>query len=196
MKNNNLRLLNMFTPAESFTIIGGSKYKLAVFIKAPRDTTAAVYKQFYLNNFEGSLTEEQMKFVSTEKQSSGKQSILLTAVNTYSPAAEAKLQNLPGAGTISLRATARVLNPSQSEKGQIILVLSIDDPNHKVYRYITTKDTETAYTSGEWFNITLTDVVDRNVPENGNYKIYVWYTGKGKVFVDDLKLEYMQVGCE
>ena len=196
MKNNNLRLLNIFTPSESFTIIGGSKYKLAVFMKAPRDTTAAVYKQFYLNDFEGSLTEEQMKFVSTEKQSSGKQSILLTALNTYSPAAEAKLQNLPGAGTISLRATARILNPSQSEKGQIILVLSIDDPDHKVYRYIIAKDSETANTSGEWFNITLTDVVDRNIPANGNYKVYVWYTGKEKIFVDDLKLEYMQVGYE
>jgi len=196
MKNNNLRLLNIFTPADSFTIIGGAKYKLAVFTKAPRDTSAAVYMQFYLNDFEGSLPETQMKFVSTEKQSSGKRSILLTPLNTYCPSAEARLQSLPGAGAISLRATARVLNPSLSEKGQIILVLSIEDPDHKVYRYIGVKDTEMVYKPGEWFDITLTDVVDRNVPANGNYKVYVWYTGKEKVFVDDLKLEYMPVGFE
>ena len=42
MKNNNLSLLNIFTPIKAFTIIGGEKYKLAVFIKAPRDTTQAV----------------------------------------------------------------------------------------------------------------------------------------------------------
>ncbi len=39
MKNNDLRLMNVFTPVESFTIIGGEKYKLAVFMKAPRDTS-------------------------------------------------------------------------------------------------------------------------------------------------------------
>lgn len=37
MKNNNLRLLNIFTPVESFTVIGGQPYKLAIFVKAPRD---------------------------------------------------------------------------------------------------------------------------------------------------------------
>ncbi len=33
VKNNNLKLLKVFTPEEDFTIIGGGKYKVAVFIK-------------------------------------------------------------------------------------------------------------------------------------------------------------------
>ena len=33
VKNNNLKLLKVFTPEEDFTIIGGGKYKVAAFIK-------------------------------------------------------------------------------------------------------------------------------------------------------------------
>ena len=83
-----------------------------------------------------------------------------------------------------------------TDKGKILLVLSIDDPEHKVYRYVTSSDMETNYKPGEWFELTLTEIVDRNIPADGNYKVYIWYTGKNKVFVNDLKLEYMPVGFE
>lgn len=196
MKNNELRLMNIFTPIESFTIIGGEKYKLAVFMKAPRDTSNAIFRQFYFNDFENGLPEGQIKNVSTEFSGSGKQSIRLSPENIYSPAAEGKLRNLPGFSNISLRASARILNPSPSEKGQIILVVSIDDAERKVYKYVIAKDTETEYKTGEWFTLARTDVVDRSIPVDGNYKVYVWYTGKNKIYVDDLKLEYMPIGYE
>ena len=196
MRNNNLRLLNIFTPREGFTIIGGEKYKLAVFMKAPRDTTKAVYKQFYLNDFESNIPENQLKHITSEKSSSGIQSILLNPENIYSPAGEGKLKSLPGRSNISLRASARILLPSLSEKGTVKLVVSIDDSDRKVYKYILSKDSEFDYNPGEWFEISRTDVIERTIPVDGNYKVYVWYTGKGKVFVDDLKLEWMPVGYE
>ena len=196
MKNNNLRLLNIFTPVEAFTIIGGEKYKLAVFMKAPRDTTHTVYKQFYLNDFEGDLPEDQMKHITTEKSSSGKQSIILTPDFIYSPAKEDKLKNLPGFSNISLRASARILNPSTTEKGEIILVVSTENPEHKIYKYVIAKDSDTKYKPGEWFDLSFTDVIERDTPVDGNYKVYVWYTGKNKIYVDDLKLEWMQVGSK
>jgi len=196
MKNNNLRLLNIFTPKEAFTIIGGEKYKLAVFMKAPRDTTRAVYKQFYLNEFESNLPENQIKYATSEKSSSGKQSIMLNPDNIYSPAAESQLKSLPGIGNISLKASVRILNPSATEKGQIILVVSTEDPDHKIYKYVIAKDSDTNYKSGEWFDLTFSDVIERDIPADGNYKIYVWYTGKNKIYVDDLKLEWMPVGYE
>ena len=196
MKNNNLRLLNIFTPMESFNIIGGAKYKLAVFMKAPRDTTATRFKQFYLNDFESGIPEPQSKFVNTEYHTSGKQAIMLTPDNIYSPSVEGKLKSLPGYSNISLRASVNILNPSPSENGQIILTLSIDNPEHKVFRYLVACDNETKYKPGEWFQITLTDMIDRMTPLDGNYKVYVWYTGKSRIFVDDLKLEYMPVGTE
>jgi hypothetical protein len=77
-----------------------------------------------------------------------------------------------------------------------LLVVSTDDPDHKIYKYIVAKDTDTSYKPGEWFSLSLTDVIERNTPVNGNYKVYVWYTGKEKIYVDDLKLEYMPVGYE
>jgi hypothetical protein len=194
MKNNNLRLMNIFTPIESFTIIGGGKYKLAVFMKAPRDTNRLVYQPFYFNDFESGLSEPQMKQVSTEFSHSGKQSILLTPDNIYSPSAEDKLKYLPDTTNISLRASARILNPSPTEKGQIILVVSIDDAQNKVYKYNISKDSEADYKPGEWFELTRTEVIDRNIPADGSYKVYVWYKGKNKIYVDDLKLEYMPVG--
>jgi hypothetical protein len=196
MKNNNLKLLNVFTPAEAFTIIGGAKYKLAVFMKAPRDTTQAVFKQFYFNDFENNLPENQLKNSTTTYSNSGKQSIVLTTENLYSPAAEGKLKSLPGSSNISLRASARILNPSTTEKGQIILVVSTEDPDHKIYKYVIAKDSDTQYQPGEWFDLTFTDVIERDTPVDGNYKIYVWYTGKNKIYVDDLKLEWMPVGFE
>lgn len=196
MKNNNLRLLNIFTPRESFTIIGGEKYKLAVFMKAPRDTTQAVPKRFYYNDFENGLSTEQQKHVSTLKSSSGKQSIELSPDFIYSPPAEGKLENLPGNSNISLKASVRIFNPSADEKGKILLVLSVDDPEHRVFKYITAKDTEVKSATGEWFELSLTDVIDRSTPADGNYKVYVWYNGKNRIYIDDLSLEWMPVGYE
>ncbi len=196
MKNNNLRLLNVFTPLEAFTIIGGEKYKLAVFMKAPRDTTKSVFKQFYFNDYEGSMEADQMKHITTGFSNSGKQSIEMTPDNIYSPTYEGKLMSLPGNSNISIRASVRVLNPSASEKGQIILVMSTEDPEYKIYKYFISKDLDLNYKPGEWFTLTLTDVFEHNVPANGNLKVYVWYTGKNKIYIDDLKLEYMPVGFE
>ena len=196
MKNDNLRLLTVFTPFENFTIIGGENYKLAVFMKAPRDTTQVVSKQFFYNDFENILNEDYQKHVSTLKSSSGKQSIELTPDFMYSPAADGKLESLPGTSTISLKASARIFNPSTDEKGKILLVLSIDNAEHKVYKYITAKDSDLKSNAGEWFELSLTDVIDRNTPPDGNYRVYVWYTGKKNIFVDDLKLEWTPLGSE
>jgi len=196
MKNNNLKLLNVFTPDESFTIIGGAKYKLAVFMKAPRDTTRAVFRQFYFNDFESNLSEDQMKHITVEKSNSGKQSIVLRPENLYSPAAEGKLKSIPGISNILLKASARVFNPSTTEKGEIILVVSTEDPEHKIYKYVIAKDSDVNYKPGEWFDLTFTDVIERDIPADGNYKVYVWYTGTNKIYVDDLKLEWMPVGYE
>jgi len=194
MKNNNMRLLNVFTPVESFTIIGGQKYKLAVFMKAPRDTTRAEYKQFYYNDFESGLTTEQMKHITTSESKSGKQAIIMTPDYIYSPTSEGKISSLPGYTNISLKASVNIMNPSKSEKGQILLVLSIEDKDHKIFKYQAVKDSEFTYTPGKWFSISLNDVINRNNPAEGTYKVYVWYTGKNKIYVDDLKLEYMSVG--
>jgi hypothetical protein len=195
IKNNNLKLLNIFSPDESFTIIGGAKYKLAVFMKAPRDTTRQVYKQLYFNDFENNLPEDQLKHITAAFSKSGKQSIVMDPDYIYSPGIEGKLKSLPGISNLSLRASAHVLNPG-TEQGNIILVMSTEDPEHKLYKYITTKDNETKYKPGEWFDISLSDVFERNIPKDGSYKIYIWYTGKNKIYVDDLKLEYMPVGYE
>ena len=193
MKNNNLRLLNIFSPVESFTIIGGEKYKLAVFMKAPRDTSR-IYHSFYFNDFETVLPEVLKKQVSTDFSHSGKQSILLTPDNIYSPSTEDKLKYLPDSTNISLRASVWILNPSAIEKGQILLVVSVNDTDFKAYKYFAAKDDETTYKPGEWFKITRTEVIDRKIPVDGTYKVYVWYTGKNKIYVDDLSLEYMPVG--
>ena len=196
MKNDNLRLLNVFTPNESFTIIGGEKYKLAVFIKAPRDKTPVVYKQFYLNDFEGSLPENHMKHITSEQSYSGKRSILMTPDYIYSPGTEGKLKSLPGISNIYLKASARIMNPSATEKGQILLVVVVEDQEQKIYKYVVARDTDTNYKPGEWFNLVFTDVIERDIPIDGSYKVYVWYTGKNKIYVDDLKLEWMPVGYE
>lgn len=196
VKNNKLKLLNIFTPNDAFTIIGGEKYKLAVFIKEPRDTTRTEFKLLYFKDFESLLPEAEKKNITTAFSYSGMHSVLLTAENIYSPTIEGKLKNLPGTNKIELRASARVLNPITSEKGSIILVISTEDNEHKTYKYVIAKDSETNYKPRKWFEISLTDVFEPNTPADGNYKIYVWYTGKNKIFVDDLKLEYLPVGYE
>ncbi len=188
--------MNIFTPVDAFTIIGGAKYKLAVFMKASRDTSVAIYKQFYFNDFENGLSADQQKLVSSVHSFSGRQSVVLSPEQIYSPSAEGKLKNLPGFSNISLKASVRILNNSAPDIGQVILVISIDDPQHKVYKYVIAKDSDVVYKPGDWFELSCTDVIDRMVPTDGNYKVYVWYTGKGRIFVDDLKLEYMPVGYE
>ena len=194
--NDDLKLLNVFTPNEAFTIIGGEKYKVAVFIKEPRDTTRTEFRLLYYKKFEDRLPEDQIKHLTSAFSYSGKYSVLLTPENIYSPALEGKLRNLPGKSKIELRASAKVLNLSTTERGNIVLVISTEDREHKSYKYVTTKDSETIYKPGKWLDISLTDVFGRNIPVDGNYKVYVWYTGKNKIYIDDLKLEYLPVGYE
>ena len=110
--------------------------------------------------------------------------------------AEDKLKYLPDTCSISLRASVRILNPSPDEKGQIILVVSVNDAENKTYLYNVAKDSEINYKAGEWFELSRTDLIKRDVPVNGSYKVYVWYKGKKKIYVDDLKLEFMPVGYE
>jgi hypothetical protein len=196
MKNNNLRLLNIFTPVEAFTIIGGQKYKLAVFMKAPHDTTQVKYKQFYFNDYESQLPANQEKQITTAFKFSGERSVQLSPDYIYSPSVEGKLKSLPGVSNISLKASVHILNPSTTENGNILLVISIDDPDHKVYKYNVSKDSETRHKPGEWFEMTLSEVISHDIPADGNYKVYVWYTGKDKIYADDLKLEYLPVGYE
>ena len=192
-KNNNMRLLNVFSPVEEFTIIGGQKYKLAVFMKAPRDTTHYEYKQFWFDDYEGKVPEGQSRLVTNEKSFSDSHSIKLDPQNIYGPAKEDKLKNLPGLTNISLRASIKIFNPSD-DIGTVNLVMSVEDSQHKQYRYILAKDSETKHKVGEWFTMSLTDVVERNIPADGSYKIYVWYTGKNKIYIDDLKLESKPAG--
>jgi len=173
---------------------GGEQSKLVVFRKTPRDTIRTVYQQFYFNDFESGLSEAQKMQVTTEHSSSGKKSILLTPENVFSPAAEGKLIDLPDTGNVSLRASVRILNPSAIEKGKTNLVISIDDRENKVYKYQAVQDLDTGIKPGEWFGLTLNQIVGHNIPVGGKYKIYVWYTGKNKIYVDDLKLEYLPVG--
>jgi len=196
MNNNNLRLLKIFMPKQEFTVFGNIDYKLAIFMKAPRDTTRSTYKQLYFNDFENGFSAEQMNLVSTEFSSGGKQSILLTPKNVYSPGMEHMLIDLPGTGDVWLRASVRILNPSADEIGKINLVISIDDREHKIFKYKAVQDSEVGHKPGEWFSLTLTAEVDRNIAVGGWYKIYVWYTGKNKIYVDNLKLEYLPVGTE
>ena len=194
IKNDKLKLLNVFTPNEAFTIIGGEKYKVAVFTKEPRDTTRTVFKLLYFNDFENSLPEDQMKHLTSAFRYSGKHSVLMTSENIYSPVIEDKLRNLPGKNKIELRANVMVFNPSITEKGNIILVISTEYREHKIYKYVVAKDLETNYKPGKWFDMPLTDIFELNIPVDGNYKVYVWYTGKNKIYIDDLKLEYLPVG--
>lgn len=194
MKNNKMRLVNLFTPENSFTILGGEKYKIAVFEKAPRDTSQAEFKQFFLNDFESNLSEEESRLVSTKISSSGKNSIELNSTYIYSPVATGKLSSLPGKGNGSIRASVKVLNPEISEQGQVNLVVSVEGPDHTVIKYNLVKDNEFSGKPDEWKTLSFSDMIDRFSPADGSYKIYVWYTGKGKVYVDDLKLEFMPVG--
>jgi len=168
----------------------------AGFMKINGDANKSVYQQFYFNDFESGLSESQKKQIANDFRYSGKQSILLSPDNVYSPAAEDKLTALPDTCRISLRASVRILNPSPTEKGEIMLVVSINDSESKAFRYDVARDTLTDYKPGEWFEISRTEEVDRNVPVNGSYKIYVWYTGKNKIYVDDLKLEYRPAGYQ
>ncbi len=196
MSNDSLRLLNIFTPIEHFTVIGGQDYQLAVFMKAPRDSSRLIYNQFYYNNFENHSPEGEKAGVVKDFSNSGMHSILMTPEYIYSPSAQGKLSDLPGKSTISLKASAQVFSQSPEDKDQINIVITVEDSNQKIYRYTLGKVSDSQYKPGEWFAISQTEVIDRNVPVDGRYKVYIWYTGKNRIYIDDLKLEYFPVAYE
>jgi len=194
MSRDYLKLVNIFTPTEGFTIIGGDQYRLAVFVKAPRDTSQAKFRDYYLNDYENDTINTHVKQFVTSQSFSKTHSVRLHKDNPYSPSAEGKLSELPGFSNFYMRASVKVKVPDAEDKGKILLVISVDGTDNKNYRYLVAKDSDKDYKAGEWMEISRTDMIERNTPPGGKYKVYVWYTGKGEVFVDDLKLEYMLVG--
>jgi hypothetical protein len=167
MKDPEMRLINIFTPLESFTVIGGQKYKVAIFMKAPRDSTRSSWYPFRQLDTECTLSPQAL----------------------YSPGFEGKLTELPGTSTVAIRASTRVMYPEKEEQGQVNVVISIEDAKKVMYRYILGKDSKTDIKPGEWYTVEASEVIDRRIPEGGTYKVYVWYTGKGSVKVEGLKVE-------
>ncbi len=190
MNNKQLRLLRIFNPVDTFSVIGGEQYRLAVFMKAPRDTNRTIYREFFSHDFESGFPEDQMKHITDEYSYSGRRCLMLTPGHIFSPALEDKLINLPDTGKISLRASVRVMSPQPIEKGKTLLVISIDNADHQVFSYAATRDSASGSMPGEWFELSMIRPVDRHTPLDGHYKVYVWYTGREKVYVDDLRLEY------
>lgn len=173
---------------------GDEQSRYPFFLNDLHDTGSGDYHTFYFNDFEKDVPIIQENQVTAETRHSGKKSILLKPDYPFSPSVEVLLINLPDTNNITLKSSVWVLNPSTDERGKIMLVVSTNDSLQKPYMYKTVRDTTASYKPGEWFQISRTDLIDRNVPVKGTFKVYVWYTGKNKIFVDDLKLEYKAAG--
>lgn len=71
--------------------------------------------------------------------------------------------------------------------------MEVNPVSGEMYRYVSIGGSYFKPKPAKWFEMSLVTPLQTDFPVNGSLKLYAWYTGKNKIFVDDLILEYIPI---
>jgi hypothetical protein len=144
------------------------------------------HKILYENRFEESIVDsakgEKGMFVMSEK-------------NQYSPGIDIKYKDLTTHNHAWLRTSVKVMLPDSFAGGEPLLVATFHH-NEKAYKYMTSEFNKGPKMHPGLNTLTLDYLTPEVRSTNDNVKIYVWYTGKQPILVDDLTIELFEPKVE
>jgi hypothetical protein len=123
----------------------------------------------------------------------GSYSFKLDTKNIYSPAVEIPFQDLTSNYYCWLRASVWVYKPENSLKDESLLVVHFNYQGRAYkYRAVSFKNQDIEFKPGEWNRISIDYMTPEVRTKEDPVKLYVWYRGKGEIFIDNLTLEVFE----
>jgi hypothetical protein len=147
-----------------------------------------VSENIFEDNFERDLPDVQESFIEKNISRSGNTSVRLTKKYPYSPGLKTKVRNLPDSTRMLIRASAWVYVPDIPKMNTFAIICSIENENG-TYHYEGVDVNEDDLKIGEWNQIEIATENNKLRSPDDLLKVYVWYTGKREVFVDDIRVE-------
>ncbi|NTV84883.1 MAG: hypothetical protein HGA23_11400 [Bacteroidales bacterium] len=193
LRNPNFKLIDGFIPEVDFRFAAKQNYMSFIFQKKTSVKNQNDWVLIDSLDFETAKTEEKMRFLSDSVAFTGNKSVRVNPDCTFSFTSENKLEQFRPAKKVIIRGRAKVFNPGKAIPDKITLVVSVHKANGDMFRYLSKAGSYYNPKVGEWFEMSIVTPLEIEIPENGTVKVYVWYTGKEEIFVDDLVLEYFPV---
>lgn len=109
----------------------------------------------------------------------------------YSPGINIKFKDLTTHDHAWLRTSIKVFLPDSFADAQPILVVTFHHKDQG-YKYATREIAKDKIKLGAWNDITMDYITPEVRSGEDNVKVYLWYTGKQPIFVDDLVIELFE----
>ncbi len=148
-----------------------------------------VSNNVFEDNFERALPDVNEYYVEHSVSRSENTSIRLSSRNQYSPGLNSKISNLVDSTKVLIRASAWVYVPEVPSMNTYHFVTSIESEDGTYHYHAVDSDTDNIQI-GAWNKIEMAYEADNIRSPDDILKVYIWYTGKREVFVDDLKVEF------
>ena len=123
----------------------------------------------------------------------GKYSLRLDSANIFSPAIEIPFHELTGHYYAWLRASAWIYEPDSSLTDESLLIIHFNYEGRPYkYRAASFQNRGLEIIPGRWNRISIDYMTPEVRTKDDPVKIYIWYRGKGEIYVDDLTLEVFE----
>lgn len=159
-----------------------------------KEVFEARFKNLTVNNaffddYEGELPDLNANNIEKSITHSGETAIRLNINNVYSPGLKTEIRNLQDTSKVLIHASAYVYVPENAFYNPFHIVFSIENKDG-AYVYEAVDSNVDDISVGEW-NLIELSAEARNIKSTSDImKVYVWYSGKRQIIVDDLKVEF------
>jgi len=188
-----LTMVDAFLPDEPYQVYKDQNYMTVLFKKIPPGSLKTEWNSLDSTGFEQILETEKMPFRTDSISGRGNYSFKMNSSQVYSPSVKWNLTEIKGTDKALVRAVVNVNLSALAEKEKVVLALSVYDENGNIKEYLSMSGNYFDLPQGKWREMYVFSPVSLVNPYDGKLRAYVWYTGKGDIFIDDLRLEYLPV---
>jgi hypothetical protein len=143
----------------------------------------------YMDDFEGEIPGLNANHFEHKITHSGNTAIRMNLYNMYSPGLKTEIKYLADTTKVLIHASAYVYVPDNPSINTFHLVFSIENENG-AYVYNAVDSQAENIKVGDWNKISMAAEVQNIKSVNDVMKVYVWYSGKREIIVDDLEVEF------
>jgi hypothetical protein len=143
----------------------------------------------FFDDYENELPGLNSNHIENNITHSGNTAIRLSLYNMYSPGLNTEIRNLSDTNRILLHASAYVYVPENADYNPYHLVLSVEGKDGQYYYQAVDSDSEMIDVQA-WNLIELSAEIKNIKSTDDIIKVYIWYSGRREVLVDDIKVEF------
>ena len=186
------RLLNLFTPKNPFTVLGGHNYEVYVFQRQDSLRPCIYTMKHY--DFETPPEIYDSAFITKDKAWKGVSAYKLSHEKLFSPTFSRSVGDLRKDGVIKITASAQFYPLTDPDLNKTALVISFE------------RDTSYSYNSmgfeavpaqpNAWNPITLSCLIPETARDDDMVKIYFYQPGPEFIYIDEFKIEALTTSAK